>query len=1414
MAVDPNVYALSIQLSLESADAFSDLEKFGEAASNIEKSISDAAQNSINSLSGLVDNLSQQLSQMVVVTGQFSSASDKVSDSLSKSATSLKDAYSTEQDSFDNLEKRLVNLEKIKDIQLDIEKSITDEHKIGDEYLSTINKWVSALQHKNVVHGEEAGMVKAEKGLLSSLNDETDSFVDNLNDSDKLLRKIRASTTAIWAILKSFDEETEKFVTANYRVYGSQQQLLNNTRQLSVEYGVFRKEAIETYKALADVKTPRYEIYELSGAVGRANRVTGVGIEQIAGYTRELRGAGFSAARTRKQIDMLSAAQRAFGLSTYDMQKAIESNNLSMEEQVAYFGKDAPESFMKANLGLRGVAKELGVNQKAAEDWIKTLQLTGVEGAIVWEGFAGVSADASIKEKFEAMGAASRNFVDELGITQQQLLGLDKLSNDQQEALSGLTQEFKITTDQLFLMARAEKELTSEQKKQLLTMAGIEQAFKDQLDADRRWNESMHTLTAQLILLKDAFMSVIGFFVQLAVDALIPFLIALNSVIWAIGTFIGYVRSAISLMEEWIPGFKILMSVAKLVAGIFIGLGALILFVGGSILTFASIFSGVSGIIKGGLGIIGSIGKVFVSISKAIGQSIKAILTGLGQGLAALGKAVQPVIIPLLQLSVAVLLIGAGFWLMGMGMAAAAEHGWAAVGMLAAMVIASTVMITVLAIVATVAAPVIPLIIGLAFAVLMLGAAAMLAGLGMYFIGSAVEQFALYGIQAAIALPALASGIILLAAAGLVGLVGILALSVALWALVVPIMILGPTMNMLATAINMINSDNIIPVAQALMQSSVYFLVAGFTLAIAGPLLTSGSILILSASIALTIAAPFLFVASGLMVTSSAIMFTAGLGLMAAGVMFLIAGTSLLPASIMLAISSVAMVISAPLLIAAGIAMVPAAMSLMLGGIFLLAAAAILVPASIMVFMAGSAIGIGGSMMSVGLMSVISAVGLMSTVAKNMAFAVITFTVAMVAVYSAALLTQVIGGLLGPAGQLIDSAMGLLLLASEKAYNAGIKFINGAKYISSGAAMLINATGAIMTVAPSLLFSSLVLISSATMLLFASGIMMAGASMFFIASSLAVATADLLSLGSIGILSAAGILLSADKVLFIASVNLSKTSALFLASIGLLFTASSMLFVASSWLIPAAIGIYVGMSWIESATRRFRASASDIERAGEGLYAFSQAFDSLSKTPIDSLGLAVDAALDAIPGVDRLADKLDGLSTRFTQISDKLTPPIDRITTSLAGLSNALVEIGTKGINVQTDMDKVGAMLDEYATLLEGAAQRIEVAVATKARPAMASAREEGLSDAVRSEAITTVKVINESEGGAERVDEQLTLLASIAASLSDINDKMNSVGGNKGPELSNLIELLEAFLPEMTANSEGLTSEFNQWMK
>jgi hypothetical protein len=53
-----------------------------------------------------------------------------------------------------------------------------------------------------------------------------------------------------------------------------------------------------------------------------------------------------------------------------------------------------------------------------------------------------------------------------------------------------------------------------------------------------------------------------------------------------------------------------------------------------------------------------------------------------------------------------------------------------------------------------------------------------------------------------------------------------------------------------------------------------------------------------------------------------------------------------------------------------------------------------------------------------------------------------------------------------------------------------------------------------------------------------------------------------------------------------------------------------------------------------------------------------------------------------------------------------------------------------------------------------------------------------------------------------------------MATNLRGINERMAAMGEGGGTELTTIVELLETYLPEMTTKDQGLTTEFNQWMK
>lgn len=957
MAIDQNVYALSLSLQLDAAAAFATLDDFGEKAESIEKNISTAAKNTINSIAGIASTLSQNISSAADTTKSFTSAGVELETTLSKAADAIRDAYDTQSDSLTDIEERLKFLEDIEDIQEKLEKSLEAEHTTGQEYLKLIEDWVKALEIKNLVHGEEGSLLTEEQGMLQAMNNEAKNLSKNFGSSRDVLHKIRAVLSTILGIISKFDKETELFAVSTFRVYGSQQQLLNQTRQLSSEYGIFRKEAIETYKALANVKTPRNEIDGLAVTVARANRTTGVGIDTIAQYSFQLRGAGFDADRTRKQIDLLSAAQRKFGLTTADVQKAIESQTLSISDQITFFGKDAPETFAKVAFGLKGVEKEIGEIGNATEDWMKVFQLTGVEAIVFW-GKLGVAANDT-EAQYAAMGQIAAQVAQRVGVSMEQLAAGD-LTERQRAELKIYREVLDLTTDQIRFAALATLELTEAQKAELLTLDGLTAAFKTQMDANKRWQESMNTLTAQWNSLKGSVSAVIGVIVQLAADALIPLIDGLIWVISKIGAFISIVKSAIGWMEEWIPGFKQFMTVMKFVVGILIAVSIAILVAGLAFATFATAFAGSVGLIRGSVAIIQILGQVIISIATAIGGAIRIILTSIGQGLAALGSAIAPIILPLMGLGLVVLMVGASFYLMGLGLMYAAQSGWKAVAMLSVMGVVMLAMVLALIAMAVYTAPAIPLLLALGAALALVGLAAMLMGLGLYLASLGVKGLSEYGLAAAEVLPALGTAMFWFGIKAAAAAPGLIALGAAMAIAAIPALILASAFYIMSAAMTILvalaphlvefgvalrdmiltlseSASLLIPIGLKLVAGAFLIAIGSTLLLIAAPTLTAAAILMLVGGAILVVAGAVLGVGAGVLLGAAVMMFTAGVLIGIGGTLMLVGMTSMMAATVLMFGSAITLFFASTALAIAVGYLVPIAATMMTTGILMLA---------------------------------------------------------------------------------------------------------------------------------------------------------------------------------------------------------------------------------------------------------------------------------------------------------------------------------------------------------------------------------------------------------------------------------------------------------------------------------------------
>jgi hypothetical protein len=1486
MAVDPNVYALSIQLSLDTTSAFASLDEFGTKATNLEESVSEAAKNSIDSITGMVDSLNSQLQQSITILSEFNAVSENISAVLSTSFKTSVENAANDDENLENLQEKLRAFEEIDKLQEETQKVLENEQKIGTEYLGLLQQWVSTLEGKNDVHREEGRLVKAEGNMVQGIEKSYRGIREQNLTIHRIYRAIRATTAQIWSYVKKYAEETEKFTTANYRLYGSQQEILNSARFVAARYGILRDKAIEAYAALGNVKAPRDEIDKLAKSIAGASRYTGVGIDQLAQYAFRMRQIRFDASMMEKQLRFIAEAMRKFGLSTSDVNKILSSTGLSASSLETIFrGEDQSAKYDRLRMSIAGLGKTMGYSAEVSEQFFKNIE-DPIKRAM-FESYAGQTIN-SVEDMQIAIAKAGKRIKSELDDMSEAIENGTMTSQEAQIQMEVLAEAYGFGSVEAMQMAASLEEVAQEMGLNLENAQDFEKAMQKLIDNGiDPLSESNNTLTAQLNILYSSWQAISGVVLQLIADAILPLIKALNFVISGVVEIISWVGSLIQFLEKWIPGFSLLVSTLKYVAGAILGIGLAATIAVASLTSFAFTFGMASRAVSGAIDIMNAVIRSVLSLATNIASAITTILSGIGNGFAALGAAIAPVTVPLMKLGLTVMMVGAGFFFMGLGLYYAADSGWNAVGMLSALSVVMLLVVAALAALSTVVAPVIPAMLALAGVMVIFGAAAALVGTSMYLVGLSVKNFADYGAIAAGIMPELAAGVLLLAAAGLSASIGITALGLALTLLIVPLRLMVSSVDGLNKLIDTLKSvsglsgelkgafSDLTAVTSQLFETFVKamfgFALVSVALAPAVPFMIALSLAVLTLGAAVVVAgygfqmigqAVESFATNGANAAAiipdlaygiallGAVGFTSMLGLAALGLSLrlLAAPIEAIASGLRTFIDTIEYVknlsgiidglrstimklseITPVLIVAisdfvlsfAGLAMLvtPAIPSMLaLSAVLLILGGAVYLVGNGMRLLGESmeSFAVNGSKVASILPNLAHGIGLLASIGILGSIGLVALGISLrflispmqslgesAAKLSEALKTISSENLLSIASGLYE-ASGYFLLAGSNMVAAGESIVIGMASISNA----LEASSNNMAALGEFLTAGVAAVSGAVVKL---------ELMVSSLSSVAMSyneVSGLLYVGSVNMLSSASMLYESGQLLIAAVISINgSVDPLIDASLSLRSAVQVLSDVAED-LLPAAFGIFLGMSWLEMAFSRFKRSADDIEKIGSGMKDLASAFKTISDAPIDSIDDAVKAGIDSMPGLNKLAAEIGSSADAFSKAADKFVGPVDRISNSLNRLGAALAQVGAQGLNFQADMDRIGAMLDKYSQLFEGAAQRIEIAVATKAIPAMADAKAAGVDDTVRSEPISDVVVTTETEGGADLVDDNTLLLQEQTELLRGISEGLLKLLGGEGNDIQQVIELLQTHLPAMTSTDTGLSTEFNQWMK
>lgn len=939
MAVDPNIYALQIQLALDAASAFQTLSDFGDKVVDIETQITNAGKKAVGSVQGTIDGISSSLGK---ATGQLKT--------MGKTGNKQLDFW-----------------QEVYDQNKELEKFGESEIDRVDELLGQFDKIQKALTKKNQKHEDELDFVTSEIPLLGEIGKGLSGNSDKVAESAVNTYNLYDAMRQILGILTEIDSETENFVTTNYRAYGSQQDLVQATRELSAESGIMRDKALEAYKVLGNLRVPKDELRQYAKVVSMATRFTGVGIPILANYAQGMRQIGQNAAQLERHITFTAEVMRKFGLGTDDASKALGQTSLSARELESIFrGTDQADKFNKLRLVVAGLGKQAGYTAEQAEELMAVFQ------------------DPILLSRFEDQAGMAINSVEDL--TKAMVTGGKSISDQWDEIdravesgamnVQESKQQYQQLADVYFGGSTAARDMAIAVYKQnkalglnLENTTDLEKAVGMAMDMIKQKAEADATLTMQLMLLKDRVVSLISYALQPLADVLKEAIKYLNwmldGIIW-LGNEIYKYYVILKTAFPWVEKF---VTYLKYGAAAVIALGV-------ALVSLGVIFGLIPGVIR------------FVSMG------IVGLFKAIGDGLLALGNAVKSVMVPLIALGAAFMLTGIGAYFFAESVKIIAELGWSAVPAMFGMILAIGVLgLVLVGLSALIQGPVAIGMVILAGTFLAIGAAAMMSGYGMKMFAEGLVNIYENALPMLAYLPALAGGLVLLGAAALIAAPGLLAMAVAAWLLAPAAVLLGGGLLMLSTAIKSLDYDSVTGAAWALATASAIFMAAAVVLLPASVMLVAAGVLLGVASAALLVVS-FGVVAAGIalgvgaaaMLVSSGIMLTAGLALVAASSMILASGVMLGIGGGLILAGAVAFGAGVALLVVASAGAWAASVALASAALFLTPAVAAISTVGLLLQVSGTALKDGASNLVSAVARIAAAADLMNTASGSIGY--------------------------------------------------------------------------------------------------------------------------------------------------------------------------------------------------------------------------------------------------------------------------------------------------------------------------------------------------------------------------------------------------------------------------------------------
>ncbi len=318
------------------------------------------------------------------------------------------------------------------------------------------------------------------------------------------------------AAWKELAQDEERFVTLNYRLYGSQREIISQVNELTKEHGVFRDVAMEAYQAMAgSTRVPQEELDDFVETVVKFNRTTGVAVGVTTDFSRQLRLSGYDLAAIEERVRMFEFAMEQAGATTEEVGRLIQHQMQQNAMRVGLWGKEAATALNEQETLMWSLVKATGANADAYLELNNAAMTNAMNMGILkskaWDYAAAVNRMAgSIKINIDTMSEHERISLGMLATLQeaQDVMNSGLEGDEQIQILETMSnQSFGgnyVKQIQEMVLALDQLEATGADTTTMMSIIESKMPnWEDDLARMDAYNESIQSITATVTVLTD-----------------------------------------------------------------------------------------------------------------------------------------------------------------------------------------------------------------------------------------------------------------------------------------------------------------------------------------------------------------------------------------------------------------------------------------------------------------------------------------------------------------------------------------------------------------------------------------------------------------------------------------------------------------------------------------------------------------------------------------------------------------------------------------------------------------------------------------------------------------------------------------------------------------------------------------------